>query len=217
MSEPSIVFYPDKFWISPYVFSVFVALTEKGLAFDARPVSLGEGEQLRAEFRDRTLTARIPAIEHDGFFLAESSAIIEYLDEAFAPPKFPRLLPDALRDRARARQIIGWIRSDLDALREERPTNTMFYDRATSPLSERGEAAKAKLLRVAEALILERPGPLFGAFAIADADLAFMLHRLLLNGHDVPARVRAYAEAIFARPSIRAFFDRKRPPYVPYG
>ena len=37
------------------------------------------------------------------------------------------MLPAAPRDRARARQIMAWIRSDLMPIREERATHTFFY------------------------------------------------------------------------------------------
>lgn len=211
-----ITLYTDKFWISPYVFSCFIALREKGLDFEARTVSLGDREQLGVEFRARSLTGRVPALEHDGFGLAESSAIVEYLEDAFPPPGHARLLPADVRQRARARQILAWLRSDLDALRQERPTTTMFYERATAPLSAAGEQAKDKLLRVAAALLPAGGTTLFGAFSIADADLAFALGRLVENGHAVPPGVRAFYDAQWARPSVRAFVERERPAFVPY-
>jgi glutathione S-transferase len=213
--QPPIKLYTDAFWISPYVFTVFVALHEKGLPFETVNVALQEGEQRAPRYRDRSVTGRVPAIEHGGFFLAESQAIVDYLDEAF--PDAPRLLPEGLHERARARSVLGWIRSDLLALREERGTHTMFYERAAAPLSDQGRAAADKLLRVAELLLPTGQTSLFGAWSIADSDLAFMLHRLILNGEEVPARLRAFAEAQWARPSTHAFVDRARPPYVPYG
>jgi glutathione S-transferase len=102
------------------------------------------------------------------------------------------------------------------ALREERPTTTMFYERATTPLTAAGEAAAATLVRVAEAIVPASGGHLFGAWSIADADLAFMLHRLLLNDHPVPARVAAYACAQWQRPSVQEFVMRTRIPLEPY-
>ena len=100
-------------------------------------------------------------------------------------------------DRARARQVHGWLRSDLMPLRDERPTTTMFYARATAPLSERAQAAADKLLRAAEQLVPNGEGPLFGEFCVADADLAFMLHRLILNADEVPERiVRAMSQPV---------------------
>lgn len=207
MTEP-IILYAEGLWDSPYVFSVFVALHEKKLPFVERVLDLDRGEQRTADFRARSLTARVPCIEHGGFTLSESLAIHEYLDELFPEP---RLLPAAVHDRARARQILGWLRSDLMPLREDRPTDTMFYERAQKPMSERGLAAAHKLIDVAERLIPEAGGPLFGSWSIADADLSFMLHRLILNDEPVPARVHAYAAAQWLRPSVQAFVNHARP------
>jgi len=44
-------------------------------------------------------------------------------------------LPASPRDRARARQIMAWIRSDLMSIREERATHTFFYKHPVQPLS----------------------------------------------------------------------------------
>jgi glutathione S-transferase len=57
---------------------------------------------------------------------------------------------------------------------------------------------------------------LFHDFSIADADLAMMLQRLIANGEQVPSKLRAFAQAQWQRPSVRAFVNRPRPPYVPY-
>jgi glutathione S-transferase len=211
-----IVLYTDSFWISPYVFSCFVALHEKNVEFEADPIALQRKEHHDQKYRDRSITGRVPALEHGDFWLAESSAIIEYIEELFPAPEHQPLLPRDARDRARARQVMAWIRSDLDALREERPTTTMFYERTDKPLSAAGRAAADKLLHVA-ALLLPGPKPqLFADWSIADADLAFMLHRLILNGHDVPAHLRDYAQAQWKRPSVAAFVRRERPPFEPY-
>ena len=213
-ASKTLTLFADTFWISPYVFSCFVALREKGLDFSVEPVALQSKEQHAPEYRDRTLTGRVPALRHGDFWLAESQAIVEYLDDAF--PDAPRVLPRELEARARARQILAWLRSDLMPIREERSTTTMFYERATIPLSTAGEAAAARLVRVADLLVPAGAGSLFGAWSQADSDLAFMLHRLLLNGHALPAKVRAYAEREWQRPSVREFVTHERAAYVPY-
>lgn len=205
----------DWFWISPYVFTTFITLKEKGLAFETIPVALQDKAQLEPGFRDRSITGRVPSLEDGDFWLAESQAIVDYLEEAY--PDTPRVLPAGVKERARARQILGWLRSDLGALREERSTHTMFYGRATTPLTAAGRVAAEKLVRIADLLIPAGATSLFGAWSIADSDLAFMLHRLILNGEEVPAKVRAFADAQWARPSVRAFVERARPAYVPYG
>jgi glutathione S-transferase len=206
----SIRLYVDSHWDSPYVFSVFVAMKEKGLAFETTPLDLDAGEQRSASYQSKSLTARVPCIEHGDVVLSESLAIIEYLDEVFPAPAYPRVLPATVPARARARQLLGWLRSDLLPLREERPTTTMFFERASAPLSERARTAADKLLRVAEAVVPAGEGALFGEWCSADADLAFMLHRLILNDDPVPDRVRRYAVAQWQRASVRAFVDRQR-------
>jgi glutathione S-transferase len=96
-------------------------------------------------------------------------------------------------------------------IREERSTETMFYGRASKPLSQTAQASAEKLFFATERLIADGATSLFGSFCIADADLAFMLQRLILNGDPVPSKARAYAEAAWARPSVRAFVEHKRP------
>lgn len=206
-----ITLYADALWESPWVFSAFVALEEKGVVYETRLLDLDRGEQRKPEFVSRALTARVPTLEHDGFFLGESTAIIEYLEETFAPPAHPALFPAARAERARARQILGWMRTDLVALRSERPSSTLFFSPKTQPLSDRARADSDKLLRVAHELIRAADAPLFERWSIADAELAFALERLIVNGDPLPELLRGYAETQWARPSIRAFAARERP------
>lgn len=205
-----LLLHAEPLWDSPWVFSVFVALREKGLTFDVREIDLASGENRAPAYRDATLTGKVPVIEHDGFVLTESSAIVEYLEEAFPAPTFPRLHPADLRMRARSRQLMSVVRSDFGALREERPTTTMFFERATQPLSTAAQAAAERLIDLTSRLLPNHGSTLFGEYALVDSELAFMLHRLLCNGDSVPDRVRAYAEAQWARPSVQAFVQHPR-------
>jgi glutathione S-transferase len=214
MADP--ILYVDAFYISPYAFSCFVVLREKRVPFETRFVPLQDKAQHRPEYRNASLTGRVPALEHDGFSLAESSAIDEYLEEVFPPPAFSAVYPADVRERARVRQIQAGLRSDLGARRDERPTTTMFYERAEQPLSDAGRAAAEKLIRVTEQAVAPGAATLCSAWSIADSDLAFMLHRLILNGHPVPARVQAYAEAQWQRPAVREWVEQRRIPLVPY-
>jgi glutathione S-transferase len=66
--------------------SAYVALTEKQLPFEVRPIDLEAGEQRMQPYQARALTSRVPALTHEDFHLTESSAIAEYLDEAFPAP-----------------------------------------------------------------------------------------------------------------------------------
>jgi glutathione S-transferase len=205
----------ESLWISPYVFSSFVALKAKRIDFDVVTVRLIEREHQSKEYGDLSLTGRVPCLEHEGSALSESSAIAEYLEERFPPPAHARLLPQDMRDRARARQLMAWLRSDLLALREERPTITMFYRFELEPLSPAGERDTAKLLRVADALVPADASALFGDWSLVDSELAFMLHRLLLNDHALPSRIHSYAERQWQRPTVQAFVSQPRPAQVP--
>lgn len=211
MPSPStIILYAEGAWDSPYVFTVLVALREKSLPYEVRVLDLDRGQQRDPDYARRSLTARVPCIEHEGFALSESTAIVEYLHERF-PDVGPPLLPADLHARARCRQVMAFLRSDLLALREERPTTTMFYARATTALSERAQAAADKLVRIAEQLVPAGEGELFGAWSSADADLSFMLHRLLLNGDPVPERVARWAARQWERPSVQSYVTWPRP------
>jgi len=209
MADDKLVLWGESNYESPYVFSVFVALKEKGLPFELKTFSLEKGEHRRGDYPLRSLTGRVPSLMHGELWLAESSAIDEYLEDVFPPPGYPRLYPERAAERARARQIQAWLRSDLSPLREERPTSSVFGKKKVQPLSPAGQEAAGRVVRVAETLLPPGPGHLFGAFSIADADLALMLERLVHNGDPVPPRVKAYAEAVFGRPSVRAWLSKE--------
>jgi glutathione S-transferase len=211
-----LILYVDGFWNSPYALSVFVCLTEKGLRFETREVRLHEREQLAPAFQTRSVTGRVPVLEHGSFRLSESSAIVEYLEETFPPPEHTSIWPSTRNGRARARQIMAWLRSDLMPIRDERPTSTIFYAPSRAPLSTAGQTAAAKLIAAASAFIPEGRTSLFGTFTIADVDLAMMLKRLIANGDPVPPHLRDFVAAQWERPSVRAFVERRRPPSAAY-
>ncbi len=209
----SITLYGDGFNISPFVFTVFVALEEKRLPFRLELVKLHQKESRRPEFKQRWPLGKVPALEHDGFQLSESLAIVEYLEDAFPSP---RLLPADVRERAVARMVLSWLRSDLHPLREDRPTWTMFYDRGRPALTAAGVQAAAKLIETAQQLIPDGRTTLAAEWSIADADLVFMLQRLGLNGHALPGKLRTYVDATWSRPSVRKWVELERAPYVEY-
>ena len=215
MAESPLTLSVDSFWISPYAFSCYVALKEKGLPFEVRAVSLPDKEHHRPEYQKQSMTGRIPMLQHGDFTLSESSAIVEYLDDAF--PGTPRAVPASVRDRARARQIMAWVRSDLMPIREERSTTTMFYERATKPLSPAAQDAARRLMAFAQAVVPEGRTSLFGVpWTVADADLAFMIQRLNLNGFELPPAVRRFVDTQWQRPSVQEWVNHKRLPYRPY-
>ena len=204
----SLILYVDRNRISPYTLSAFVALGEKQIAFTVQDVDLDAGGARQPPFGKFSLTQRVPAIEHAGFILTESNAIADYLDDVFAAPHYPSVLPRDVRQRARARQVQAWLRSDLLALRNERDSTVVFHPpRAEhAPLSPAAQAAAAKLLQIAGELV--QGEHLFGAWSIADTDLALMLLRLIKSGEPVPPVLRDYALAQWQRPGVQQWLAR---------
>lgn len=208
MPSPSLRLYVDAQFTSPYAMSVFVTLLEKGIAFETVTLDLDAAQNQATEFVQLSLTQRVPTLVEGDFALSESSAICEYLDEAYPETT---VYPTDLKQRARARQVQAWLRSDLQAIRQERSTLVVFYAQKMPPLSPAGEAAAHKLIQAAQALLAGNPAYLFGAWSIADVDLAVMLNRLILNGDNVPTELVAYAQRQWQRPSVQAWVNLQRP------
>jgi glutathione S-transferase len=189
----------DALYLSPYALSAYVALIEKGFEPVLRPVDLAAGEHHEADFARRSLTRRVPLLTLDGFMLSESSAIAEYLDELLPAPGHPPLYPLDLRERARARQLQAWLRSDLMPLRAERSTEVVFLGRHLGALTQ-----------AADALLAHGSEHLFGEWCIADTDLALMINRLAIHGDPVPESLKRYAARQWQRPSVQRWLSLKR-------
>ena len=200
--------YVDHLYTSPYAMSVFVTLREKSLAFDTLTVDLDAAQQHAADFAQLSLTQRVPTLVEGDFALSESSAITEYLEQAY--PQTP-VYPADPKQRARARQVQAWLRSDLLPIRQERSTMVVFYGQKMPPLSPDAEAAAAKLISAAHTLLAGNSPYLFGEWSIADVDLAVMLNRLILNSDSVPAALVEYAQRQWQRPSVQAWVQQQRP------
>ena len=210
MPSDRLLLYVDNRFLSPYAMSVFVGLHEKGLPFELATLDLGARQTREVGYLATSLTGRVPTLVHGDFALSESSAITEYLDEAFPDT---RLYPEDRHERARARQLQGWLRTDLLPIRVERSTEVLFYSPSKAPLSAEAQASAKHLFSVAAALLAAgRSGNLFGAWSIADLDLAIMLNRLVINGDPVPDALADYAQKQWQRPSVQQWVTRQRPP-----
>lgn len=205
----AMLLYADQEFTSPYAMSVFVALMEKRLAFEIRTLDLAREENNAPDYARTSLTQRVPTLIDGDFALSESSAIAEYLNDVYPDPP---IFPTDPQMRARARQVQAWLRSDLMPIRLERPTSTIFYRPVSALLSPEAQTASDKLLAAALELLSHGGENLFGEWSIADVDLAVMLHRLILNGDEVPLRLVRYAKAQWERPSVQLWVQRERPP-----
>jgi glutathione S-transferase len=86
---------------STFVNIVRLVLTHKGaqFAFDDLETRMGGPDHLRLH-----PFGRVPILDHDGFKVYETSAIVLYLEDLFPEPS---LLPKAPRERARVHQWIS--------------------------------------------------------------------------------------------------------------
>ncbi|WP_274629213.1 glutathione S-transferase family protein [Arvimicrobium flavum] len=89
---------------SVYVRIARLALLEKGVEHELAALDIFAEGGAPEWYRELHPFGRIPAFEHDGFHLFETSAITRYVDEAFAGPA---LQPEEPRRRAVMNQIIG--------------------------------------------------------------------------------------------------------------
>lgn len=105
------------FWRSTATWRVRIALEYKGIGYDYEPIDLSKGveKQLSDEYRAKNPMRQVPLVEiaGGGLRIAQSLAIIEYLEESFPEP---RLLPQEPLFRARARQLAEMINSGIQPL-----------------------------------------------------------------------------------------------------
>ncbi len=108
------------FFRSSAAYRVRIALNLKGLAYEAVPKKLRAGEHRRTDYLALNPQGLIPALEHEGVVLAQSLAIIEYLDETFPDPP---LLPDFAVGRAQVRAMAQGVACDIHPLNNLRVLN----------------------------------------------------------------------------------------------
>lgn len=89
---------------SVYVRIARLALAEKHVGYDLVPVDIFAAGGPPDWYRAVHPFSKIPAFEHDGLTLFETSAIARYVDEAFEGPVLQPVLP---RERAVMNQIVG--------------------------------------------------------------------------------------------------------------
>lgn len=191
--------------VSPYVRKVLVALNEKGVTFEHKPVPFHAEDP---GFQAASPRGKIPALDDDGFLLADSSAIVHYI-EAKHPQ--PALIPTGAKDLGRA----VWFDEYGDV--ELFPTLIVpFVERFLKPrlMNTAGDEAKA------QASIDKDFPPLFdylegqitgdylvgNAFSIADISVATSFHNLRLIKFEVDAsrwpKLAAYVAKTLERPSF---------------
>jgi maleylacetoacetate isomerase/maleylpyruvate isomerase len=102
---------------SSAAFRVRIALNLKGLAYEPAFVHLGEGEHRQPAYAAVNPQGLLPALEVGGARLAQSIAIMEYLEEAHPQPP---LLPKHPLGRARVRSLSLLVACEIHPLNNPR-------------------------------------------------------------------------------------------------
>ena len=94
---------------STYVRTVKMLLSEKEATnFEQVPLNVLAGDPKKAEHLARHPFGKVPVLDHDGFRILETSAIVRYLNDVL-PGK--SLVPASPKDRARMDMVIGFLDS----------------------------------------------------------------------------------------------------------
>ena len=122
-----------------------LALEEKGVAHDLEPVDIFAPQGVSESYRHRHPFGRIPAFEHNGVSIIETTAICRYIDEAFPGPA---LQPDDPVERALVNQIVAM----LDAYAYRPLVWDIYVERVSQP----AHGAPSDEVRIAAALPVAR-------------------------------------------------------------
>lgn len=127
------------FPLSPRAFKVLWAANHLGLDYELSFIDLTKGEHKREEFLALNPNGRMPVLEHDGFTLWESNAIVNYLSHL--KPE-AGLLPSDMRARLKAVQWQFW-----DSAHWDPACAVMVFERVVKKLLKLGEPSAAEIER----------------------------------------------------------------------
>lgn len=191
--------------VSPFTRKVLMYAAERNIALDNQPVSPHQDEPA---FRTASPLGKIPALQDGDFCLADSSAIVHYLEA-----KFPdgALLPR----EPRARGMTVWYEEYADTVMFAVST-VLFVNRALLPKLRKvpGDTAKAdeaeqqvpRLYSYLESVVPAEGFLVGDSLTLADIAIVNQLINLEHGGVPIAAvqypALAAYYQRIGARPSV---------------
>lgn len=193
--------------LSPFVRKVLVVLAEKGIEAQHVPVLFHDPDP---RFQAASALGKIPALEDDGFHLADSSAIIHYLERKHPAPA---LLPTGAQDLGRAVWFDEFGDGELFPVLIKPFVQRVFLPRVMNKAGDEAVVAKCmaeELPRLFDYLegVIDGPYLVGGAFSLGDISVVATFHNLHLAGEAVDAdrwpRLAAYVKGILERPSFQA-------------
>ena len=186
------------------VMKVLWTCDELALPFERIDAGLQFGVIDTPEYAALNPDRKIPAIDDDGFRLAESNTIVRYLA---AREGRTDLLPTDARQRARVEQWMDWASFSLSAGMAplfKQLVRTAEADRDPALIAA-SQAESERCMRILDAQLAEQPYLAGEQFSVADMPAAAFLHRwqeLPIERPALPA-LQAYYQRMLARPAYR--------------
>lgn len=196
--------------VSSYSAKVRIALAAKGIPYEEREPPGGYRSEA---WRALQPTGTLPAIQDDDFTLAESEAIIEYLEDRYPAPS---LLPGSPRERAQARFL-----ARFHDLHLEPRVRSLFplVKQAGRDAARVAEATAAVREHIALLERLAKPQPYLAGRSLSVADCGFAvtlpLARRLVEALGaelaMPDRIERWLQTAHADPAVVAGLAPWRP------
>src|SRR3954468_21651703 len=200
--------------LSPFVRKVLAFAAEKGIEVESQPVDF---RNKSAEFLEASPFGKIPGFRDGDFAISDSSAIIHYL-EAVQPE--PNLIPRDPKAGARAIWYDEFADTILTACGGKIVFNRLVGPRFLGRPGDEEVARKAEcdelppLLDYLERVIPESGFLVGDRLTLADISIASPFATLdhagtAIDGARYP-KLKAYVEAILARPSFASWIVREK-------
>ncbi len=192
--------------LSPFVRKVLVVLAEKGIEAEHVPLRFHDPDP---DFQAASPFGKIPALEDGAFRLADSSAIMHYLERRHPDPA---LLPSGAQDIGRAVWFDKFGDTELFPVLIKPFVQRFFLPRLMNKPGDEAVVAKCMtddLPRLFDYLegVIDGPYLVGGAFSLADISVVTTFHNLHIAGEAVDAgrwpRLAAYVKGILERPSFQ--------------
>lgn len=202
---------------SPFAWRVQLALEHKALAYEIKILSFAAGDTRKPEFVALNPRHRVPVLVDGDFVLYESSAIVEYLDEAY-PGRGATLFPGDARTRAIARRLIREVDDDFDKVLDPLTTQAFTKKPEEREAQAIADARKGVVDELALFTRAMRGDYLAGPLSAADYalySLVAFLWRAQLKLPDLDADGMLTPELGRWRARIEAlpYFDKTIPPH----
>ena len=202
---------------SPYAWRAQLALEHKALPYELKVLSFAAGDTRKPEFLALNPRHRVPVLVEDDFVLYESSAIVEYLDDAY-PGRGAPLFPGDARTRAIIRRMICEVDEDFDAALD--PLTTQAFSKKPEERDAKAIADSRKALVDELALVSQsmRGDYLAGPLSAADYALYTLLafvwrSEIKLPDLDADSMLTPQLARWKKRIEALPYFDKTIPPH----